>query len=70
MGYSNRSGILGLTGAALALGSLLSSVPEDIETSNQEPYEKKNSGNKSGHTPHQGKKEMARRLKRMNKNEN
>lgn len=67
MAYSNRSGILGIAGAALAMGSLLSAVPEDIETSNPESYEKKNSGNKSGHMPHQGKKEMARRLKRMNK---
>lgn len=68
MGFSHRSGLLGIAGAALAMGSLLSAVPEDIETPSPESFEKKNNGNKSGHMPHQGKKEMARRLKRMNKN--
>lgn len=58
-----------LLAAVLGMGLLLSIIFRRIERGARQPAprppEPKRHGNKSGHMPHQGKREMARRARRM-----
>lgn len=63
------SKILGSGMLALALAAVSGIRPEVTKGQPYGPplgrYTDKRSGNSSGHTPHQGKREMARRAKRL-----
>ena len=56
----SKFGVLGAIASALSLGTVLTSPSENERQA-------KSHGNRSSHEPHQGKKEMARRLKQLEK---
>jgi Spy/CpxP family protein refolding chaperone len=67
MNLTSHRMTLALMGAALAAAAPLALAPEPSSSSAGElpPPKRGDGGNKSGHTPHQGKREMERRRKRM-----